>query len=77
MNVVAAHCMVMGASLGAASSAQTYMDYGRCGRVPRTHYVALGHLHRTQPIAGAAPIWLGLATQVDFGEWKVRAACCS
>jgi exonuclease SbcD len=33
------------------------------------HYVALGHLHRTQQIAGAAPIWYsGSPLQVDFGE---------
>jgi exonuclease SbcD len=59
VNIVASHCMVTGASLGGGErSAQTYMDY-----------VALGHLHRTQQIAGAAPIWYsGSPLQVDFGE---------
>ena len=74
VNVVAAHCMVMGASLGGGErSAQTYMDYA-VGAVafPRAaHYVALGHLHRTQQIAGAAPIWYsGSPLQVDFGEME-------
>ena len=33
------------------------------------NYVALGHLHRTQSLAGAAPIWYsGSPIQVDFGE---------
>jgi exonuclease SbcD len=31
--------------------------------------VALGHLHRTQPLPGAVPIWYsGSPIQVDFGE---------
>ena len=72
VNVVAAHCMVMGASLGGGErAAQTYMDYaiGAVAFPAHAHYVALGHLHRTQQIAGAAPIWYsGSPLQVDFGE---------
>jgi exonuclease SbcD len=72
VNVVAAHCMVTGASLGGGErAAQTYMDYaiGSAAFPPYAHYVALGHLHRTQQIAGAAPIWYsGSPLQVDFGE---------
>ncbi len=72
VNVIAAHCMVMGASLGGGErSAQTYMDYaiGAAAFPPHAHYVALGHLHRTQQIAGASPIWYsGSPIQVDFGE---------
>ena len=72
VNVVAAHCMVMGASLGGGErAAQTYMDYaiGAVAFPAYAHYVALGHLHRTQQIAGAAPIWYsGSPLQVDFGE---------
>ena len=72
VNVVAAHCMVTGASLGGGErSAQTYMDYaiGAAAFPAHAHYVALGHLHRTQQIAGAAPIWYsGSPVQVDFGE---------
>ena len=72
VNVVAAHCMVTGASLGGGErAAQTYMDYaiGAAAFPAHAHYVALGHLHRTQQIAGAAPIWYsGSPVQVDFGE---------
>ena len=56
---------------GGERSAQTYMDYRS---VPpafpaHAHYVALGHVHRTQQIGGAAPIWYsGSPIQVDFGE---------
>ena len=74
VNVVAAHCMVTGASLGGGErAAQTYMDYavGAAAFPPHAHYVALGHLHRTQQIAGAAPIWYsGSPLQVDFGEME-------
>ena len=72
VNIVAAHCMVTGASLGGGErSAQTYMDYaiGAAAFPAHAHYVALGHLHRTQQIAGAAPIWYsGSPVQVDFVE---------
>jgi len=57
INIVAAHCMVTGAQLGGGERAsQTYMDYwiGAQAFPPNAHYVALGHLHRTQRIAGAA-----------------------
>jgi exonuclease SbcD len=74
VNIVAAHCMVTGASLGGGErAAQTYMDYaiGAAAFPPHAHYVALGHLHRTQQIAGAAPIWYsGSPLQVDFGEME-------
>ncbi len=66
--------MVTGASLGGGErAAQTYMDYaiGAAAFPPHAHYVALGHLHRTQQIAGAAPIWYsGSPLQVDFGEME-------
>ena len=72
VNVVAAHCMVSGAQLGGGErAAQTYMDYwvGAAAFPAHAHYVALGHLHRTQQIGGAAPIWYsGSPLQVDFGE---------
>ena len=72
VNVIAAHCMVTGAALGGGErAAQTYMDYaiGAAAFPAHAHYVALGHLHRTQQIAGAAPIWYsGSPLQVDFGE---------
>jgi DNA repair protein SbcD/Mre11 len=72
VNLVAAHCMVSGAHLGGGErAAQTYMNYwvGAAAFPAHAHYVALGHLHRTQQIAGSAPIWYsGSPLQVDFGE---------
>lgn len=72
VNVVAAHGMVAGAALGGGERpAQTYMDYwiGAAAFPPSLHYVALGHVHRTQQIGGAAPIWYsGSPLQVDFGD---------
>lgn len=72
VNIVAAHCMVSGAQLGGGErAAQTYMNYwvGAAAFPAHAHYVALGHLHRTQQIAGSAPIWYsGSPLQVAFGE---------
>jgi exonuclease SbcD len=72
VNVVAAHGMVAGAALGGGErSAQTYMDYwiGAAAFPASLHYVALGHVHRTQRIGGAAPIWYsGSPLQIDFGD---------
>ena len=72
VNMVAAHGMVAGAALGGGERpAQTYMDYsiGAAAFPASLHYVALGHVHRTQQIGGAAPIWYsGSPLQVDFGD---------
>jgi DNA repair protein SbcD/Mre11 len=72
VNLVVAHAMVTGGVLGGGErSAHTIFDYA----VPATafpahaHYVALGHLHRTQRIDGPCPIWYpGSPLQMDFGE---------
>jgi exonuclease SbcD len=72
VNLLAVHATVANAQLGGGErEAQTIFDY----YVPATvfpasaHYVALGHLHRTQEIAAAAPTWYsGSPVQVDFGE---------
>jgi exonuclease SbcD len=72
VNIVAAHLMADGGLLGGGErAAHTIFDYA----VPSTafpgsaHYVALGHLHRAQKIAGACPIWYaGSPLQLDFGE---------
>jgi exonuclease SbcD len=72
VNVVVAHAMVADGVLGGGErSAHTIFDYW----VPATafpasaHYVALGHLHRAQRIAGACPIWYpGSPLALDFGE---------
>jgi exonuclease SbcD len=72
VNLVAAHLMVMGGMLGGGErGAHTVFDYW----VPATafpgstQYVALGHLHRAQQLAGPAPLhYCGSPLQLDFGE---------
>jgi exonuclease SbcD len=72
VNVVAAHCMVHGATtVGSERSAQTVFEYSVAasafGSTP--HYVALGHLHRQQVVAGPCPIrYAGSPLMLDFGE---------
>jgi exonuclease SbcD len=72
INIVAAHCMVRGGLLGGGErEAQLIDDYMvPAGAFPAAAaYVALGHLHRAQQMAGLAPIWYcGSPIQVDFGE---------
>jgi exonuclease SbcD len=72
VNVVLAHLMVMGGTMGGGErSAHTVFEYW----VPTTsfpataHYVALGHLHRAQRLEGPSPIhYAGSPLQLDFGE---------
>jgi exonuclease SbcD len=72
VNVLAAHCMVDGATVaGSERTAHTIFEYA----VPATafpstaHYVALGHLHRQQLVNGPCPIrYSGSLLQLDFGE---------
>jgi exonuclease SbcD len=72
INVVAAHAFVHGSDpSGSERAAHLSAAYG----VPATvfpasaHYVALGHLHRPQEIAGPCPIrYCGSPLQLDFGE---------
>jgi exonuclease SbcD len=72
VNLVAAHLMVMGGTMGGGErGAHTMFDYW----VPATafpgatQYVALGHLHRAQQLAGPAPLhYCGSPLQLDFGE---------
>jgi exonuclease SbcD len=72
VNLVAAHLMVMGGTMGGGErGAHTVFDYW----VPATalpgtaQYVALGHLHRAQQLAGPAPLhYCGSPLQLDFGE---------
>ncbi|MGH9116587.1 MAG: metallophosphoesterase family protein [Acidimicrobiales bacterium] len=72
VNLVAAHCMVDGGTLGGGErSAHTVFEYSVPATVfPGTaHYVALGHLHRRQMLPGACPIYYsGSPLQLDFGE---------
>jgi exonuclease SbcD len=72
VNVIAAHCMVDGATVaGSERTAHTIFEYA----VPSVafpssaHYVALGHLHRQQAVAGPGQIrYCGSPLQLDFGE---------
>jgi exonuclease SbcD len=72
VNIVLAHLMVIGGVMGGGErDAHTVFEYS----VPPTvfpvtaQYVALGHLHRAQALAGACPIrYCGSPLQLDFGE---------
>ena len=73
VNIVVAHGMVRGGLPGGGErDAQTvFEDYwiDPTAFPASAHYVALGHLHRTQQLPGGAPIWYsGSPIQVDFGE---------
>jgi DNA repair protein SbcD/Mre11 len=72
VNVVVAHGYVRGGQEGGGERpAQSIEDYWVDATVfpASAQYVALGHLHRTQQLPGAAPIWYsGSPLQVDFGE---------
>lgn len=72
VNLVATHLTVAGGTMGGGErDAHTIFPY----HVPASafpascHYVALGHLHRQQEIAGPCPIrYSGSPLAVDFGE---------
>ena len=72
VNLVLAHAMVHGGMMGGGErSAHTVFQYS----IPTSafpadyHYVALGHLHRAQELAGGCPIhYSGSPLQLDFGE---------
>ncbi|GAC1541924.1 MAG: exonuclease SbcCD subunit D [Acidimicrobiales bacterium] len=72
VNVVAAHLHVDGGLLGGGERpAHTIFDYAVSPAAfpASVHYVALGHLHRAQRIAGPAPMrYCGSPLQLDFGE---------
>ena len=79
VNLLAAHAMVAGGVLGGGErSAHTIFQYALPGGAfpAALHYVALGHLHRTQSIPGAAcPAWYaGSPLALDFGEEADRKA---
>ena len=72
VNIVAAHLLIAGGMLGGGErAAHTIFDYAVSAAAFPTsaHYVALGHLHRSQAIAGPCPIrYSGSPLQLDFGE---------
>jgi exonuclease SbcD len=72
VNLVSAHLTVIGASTGGGErEAHTVMGYAVPATVfpPGTHYVALGHLHRSQSVIGPCPVrYSGSPLAIDFGE---------
>ncbi|MGF1595906.1 MAG: exonuclease SbcCD subunit D [Acidimicrobiales bacterium] len=72
VNVLAAHLFVAGGALGGGERPSHLVDEYAVSAVdfPATaSYVALGHLHRPQVIAGATAIhYCGSPLQLDFGE---------
>ena len=72
VNVVAAHCMVDGATVaGSERTAHTIFEYSVSALAfpAAAHYVALGHLHRQQLVNGPCPIrYCGSPLALDFGE---------
>jgi DNA repair protein SbcD/Mre11 len=72
VNLLTAHLTVVGASTGGGErEAQTVMGYAVPATVfpPHAHYVALGHLHRSQQVIGPCPVrYCGSPLAVDFGE---------
>ncbi|MQA89219.1 MAG: exonuclease subunit SbcD [Gemmatimonas sp.] len=72
VNLVVAHLAVVGGQVGGGErQAHTVFDYFASPQIfpANAHYVALGHLHRSQSIPGACPIWYcGSPLQLDFGD---------
>ncbi|GAA2704446.1 exonuclease SbcCD subunit D [Micromonospora olivasterospora] len=72
VHLVTAHLTVVGAATGGGErDAHTVLGYAVPATVfPGTaHYVALGHLHRSQRVNGPCPIrYSGSPLAVDFGE---------
>ena len=71
VNLVVAHMTVVGAAVGGGERTAHIFDYYVPADIfPVTaHYVALGHIHRPQPIPGRCPIWYaGSPFALDFGE---------
>ena len=72
VNVLVAHCTIANSLFGGGErTAQSVFEYAVTGNVfpADLHYVALGHLHRSQRIGAPCPAWYsGSPIQVDFGE---------
>ena len=72
VNLITTHLTVVGATAGGGErEAHTIAAYAVPATIfpASTHYVALGHLHRAQAVAGPAPVrYSGSPLAVDFGE---------
>ena len=76
VNIVMAHAFVHGGQLGGGERAAHFIDdYALSAQAfpARAGYVALGHVHRPQRIAGPGQIhYCGSPLQLDFGEQRQR-----
>ncbi|GAA0551827.1 exonuclease SbcCD subunit D [Paractinoplanes ferrugineus] len=72
LNLLTAHLTIVGATAGGGErEAHTIMGYAVPATVfpPNCHYVALGHLHRSQSVISPCPTrYSGSPLAVDFGE---------
>jgi exonuclease SbcD len=72
INLITSHLTMVGATTGGGErEAHTIMGYAVPSTVfpQNTHYVALGHLHRSQRVIGPCPVrYCGSPLAVDFGE---------
>jgi DNA repair protein SbcD/Mre11 len=72
VNIVMAHATLLGGRRGGGErDVQTSLDYELSASIfpASAHYVALGHLHRQQEIAGPCPtFYSGSPLPIDFGE---------
>src|SRR5262249_51150498 len=72
VNFITGHLTVVGGTMGGGErDAHTIEAYAVPSSVFPTsaHYVALGHLHRRQQVAGPCPVhYCGSPLAIDFGE---------
>lgn len=72
VNVVIGHVTIAGGETGGGErTAQTIEDYWVDGTAfpASAHYVALGHLHKSQKMPGPCPIWYpGSPMHLDFSD---------
>ncbi len=71
VNLLVGHLMVAGGAVGGGERSAHLFDYAIPAAAFPSHlsYVALGHLHRSQRMPYAAPVWYpGSPLQLDFGE---------
>ena len=72
VSILVAHATIVNATFGGGErEAHSIFEYAVPASVfpVAAHYIALGHLHRTQAVAAGCPAWYcGSPIQVDFGE---------
>jgi exonuclease SbcD len=71
INILLAHLFVYGAEAsGSERPAHVAQAFAvEPGRLPRAHYIALGHLHKPQEVSASSRcVYAGSTLQLDFGE---------